>query len=295
MRQEENKQCFEFLDELNTAKANFRSTHGEAIIIDDEYVEKRAKEGKSLIDIEKIEIDEKFLDELFQVLCPVLKKYEVFSLSEIQDLIQNREKIDFAKLIRSVHIGDLEEVKSVAAQLNLNPDLLSFMGLNLVQALLELYSEKIEDKIDPEGWLKGNCPVCGSFPAMEKLRRDDGKRILWCGLCSTEWHYKRIKCPFCGNEDHNSLRYFFTEGDLSSDSSPEENPFRVDVCDKCKKYIKTIDERKMPENEIPDFSQENINTVYLDILAQKDGYESPTYLKTQILGWLIASSEEESV
>ena len=280
MRQQENKQYFKFLGELNSAKANFKSTHGEAIIIDDEDVAKRAKEGKSLIDIEKIEIDEKLLDELFQVLCPVLKKYEAFSLSEIQHLIQKKEKIDFARLIRSVHIGDLEEVKSVANRLNLNSNLLLFTGVNLVQALVELYSEKIEDKIDREGWLKGNCPVCGSFPAMEKLRRDDGKRILWCGLCSTEWHYKRIKCPFCGNEDHNSLRYFFTE----KDSSSEENPFRVDVCDKCKKYIKTIDERKMPENEIPDFFQENINTVYLDILAQKDGYESPTYLKTQISG-----------
>jgi FdhE protein len=228
-------------------------------------------------------------------LCPVLKKYEAFSLSEIQDLIRNKEKIDLAKLTRSLLIGDLEEVKSVATQLNLKPDLLSFIGVNLVQALLEFYSEKLEDKIDRESWFKGNCPVCGSFPAMEKLRREDGKRILWCGLCSTEWHYKRIKCPFCGNEDHNSLRYFFTEGDLSSDSSPEENPFRVDVCDKCKKYIKTIDERKMPENEIPDFFQENINTLYLDILAQKDGYRSPTYLQTQISGGMIAPSEKESV
>ena len=67
-----------------------------------------------------------------------------------------------------------------------------------------------------------------------------------------------------------------------------ENPFRVDVCDKCKKYIKTIDERKMPENKILDFSLENINTLYLDILAQKEGYESPTY-------WMIATLENGSV
>ena len=284
MTQKQNKQYFEFLGELNSAKANFKSIHGEAIIIDDENVEKRVKEGKSLIDIEKVEIDEKLSDEFFQTLCPILKKYEAFSLSEIQDLIQKKEKINFTKLTRSVLIGDLEDFKSFANQLNLNPDLLLFMGLNLVQALLELYSAKLEDKIDREGWLKGNCPVCGSFPAMEKLRRDDGKRILWCGLCSTEWHYKRIMCPFCGNEDHNSLRYFITE----KDSSLKENPFRVDVCGKCKKYIKTIDERKMPESQIPDFSLENINTLYLDILAQKDGYRSPTY-------WMIAPSEKESV
>ncbi|KPJ63090.1 hypothetical protein AMJ44_14760 [candidate division WOR-1 bacterium DG_54_3] len=78
MRQQENKQYFKFLDELNTAKANSKNIHGEAIIINDEEVEKRIKEGKNLIDIEKIEIDEKLVGELFQILCPILKKYEAF-------------------------------------------------------------------------------------------------------------------------------------------------------------------------------------------------------------------------
>jgi FdhE protein len=284
MTQQENKQYFKFLGELNKAKADFKNVHREDIVINYEEAEKRAKEGKSLIDIEKIEIDEKLMDELLQILCPILKKYEAFSLLEIQDLMENREKIDFAKLIRSVLIGDLKDLKFVADQPSLNSSLLLFIGLNSAQTLMEFYLKKLGDKIDHESWLKGNCPLCGSFPAMEKLRREDGKRILWCGLCGTQWHFKRIMCPFCGNEDHNSLRYFFTRGDPSSD----ENPFRVDVCDKCKRYIKTIDERKIPENEFPDFSLENINTLYLDILAQKDGYQSPTY-------WMISPSEKKSV
>ena len=279
------KQHFEFLDELNGAKANFRNVHREAIVVDHENIEKRAKEGRPLLDREKIELDGKLSKELLGILCPILEKYQAFTPSEIQDLMQKREEMDFPRLTRSVLIGDPQEIKSFANQFNLNPDLLLFLGLNLVQTFFGFFAETFQDKIDRESWLMGNCPVCGSFPAMEKLRREDGKRILWCGLCSTQWPYKRIMCPFCGNEDHDSLRYFFTEGDSSS----EKTPFRVDVCDKCKKYIKTIDERNMPENETPDFSKENINTLYLDILAQKDGYQSPTYLKTQMSGWMIVS------
>ncbi len=274
----QNKRYFEFLAELNGAKANFRSMYQDAIIVDYEDVERRAKEGRHLMDAEKIKIDGKLSKELLQILCPILEKYQAFTASEIQDLMQKKEMIDFTKLTRSVLTGDLKDIRFGADQLKLNSDLLLFVGLNLVQTLFEFFAEKFQDKVDHESWLMGNCPLCGSFPAMEKLRRDDGKRILWCALCSTEWPFKRIMCPFCGNEDHNSLRYFFTEGDSSS----EKTPLRVDVCDKCKKYIKTIDEREMPENETPDFSKENINTLYLDILAQKDGYQSPTY-------WMIAS------
>jgi FdhE protein len=279
------KRYFEFLGELSGAKTDFTNIHGDAILVDYGDVENRPSQGQHLLNSDKMEIDGKLSREFLLILCPILEKYRVFTPSEIQDLVQKREKIDFTGLTRSVLIGDPEEIKSFANQLNLNSDLLSFLGLNLAQTLFGLFAEKFQDKVDRESWLIGNCPVCGSFPAMEKLRRDDGRRILWCGLCSTQWPYKRIMCPFCGNEDHDSLRYFFTEGDASSDKAA----FRVDVCDKCKKYIKTIDERKMPENETPDFSKENINTLYLDILAQRDGYQSPTYLKTQISGGMIVS------
>lgn len=280
----ERTQYLQFYQEIITAMSAFNKKYQKDIKLDDEIIMKRLHKGQHLIDKEKIEIDEELLNELFQDFLPVLKKCEVFLDLEIQDLERKKEKICLGKLVRLVLVGDLENLKSLAQELNLNPDLLLFLGLNLSQTLLGLYAQELKEKVDNENWLKGNCPLCGSFPAMEKLRREDGKRILWCGLCGTEWHYKRIMCPFCGNEDHNSLRYFFTE----ENSSLKENPFRVDVCDKCKKYIKTIDERKMPENEFPDFSLDNMNTLYLDVLAQKDGYESPTY-------WRITSSERESV
>lgn len=275
----------QFHREVGGLRSAFKRKYQGDINIDEELVRRRSGEGKHLIDTEAMRIDESHLNELFEDFVPILKKHQALFDFTIQDLGQKKAKIDLGKLVRSSLAGDLENLKSMAKELNLNLDLLSFLGLNLSRAVFELYAQRLNGKIDREGWLKGTCPVCGNFPAMEKLRREEGKRILWCGLCGTQWHYKRIMCPFCGNEDHNTLRYFFTKGDSSSD----EAPFRVDVCDKCMQYIKTIDERKMPENKVPDFSQENVNTLYLDILAQKDGYQSPTYLKTQISGGMIVS------
>jgi FdhE protein len=264
-------------------KSAFKGRHQNDIKIDEEITGKRSKEGKHLIDTEKIEIDEKLSNELFQDFFPILKKYETFNNLEIQDLEQKKEKIGLEKLVRSVLVGNSENLKSIAQEHNLNPDLLLFFGLNLGQTLLELYAQQLKGKIDQENWLKGSCPLCGNFPAMEKLRREDGKKVLWCGFCGTEWFFKRVMCPFCENEEHNSLRYFFTE----KDSSQAENPFRVDMCDKCKRYIKTIDERKLPENEKTDFPLDSMTTLYLDFLAQNDGYQSPTF-------WMIGSLEKGS-
>ena len=86
-------------------------------------------------------------------------------------------------------------------------------------------------------------------------------------------------CPFCGNDDYQSIRYFFVE----ENSTKDKAAFRVDVCDKCKRYIKTLDERKLGGCVKRDFYMGNLHSIYLDILAQRDGYQSPSY-------WMIALS-----
>ncbi|MCK4403916.1 MAG: formate dehydrogenase accessory protein FdhE [candidate division Zixibacteria bacterium] len=277
----ESKLYFDLCQKIAEARSAFRIGHQDDIRISDEEIQKRVEENKPLLNIQKLKIEGKFLDEFLRDFLPLLEKHEVFSREEIRNFLANKEKINLSELVRSVLSKDLQSLKSLSSQYQIGIDSLLFVGLNLSQALLELYAGKLKQKVDEENWLKGNCPVCGSYPAIEKLRRDDGKRILRCNFCGTEWHHKRIMCPFCGNEDHNSLRYFF----IDEDSSTEKSAFRVDVCNKCKRYIKTLDERKLPESEKRDLYIENLNTVYLDVLAQKDGYKSPTY-------WMVALSED---
>jgi hypothetical protein len=44
------------------------------------------------------------------------------------------------------------------------------------------------------------------------------------------------------------------------------------VCDKCKRYIKCVDERKMELGKEINFAIEDMATLYLDALAKEKGY-----------------------
>ena len=74
-----------------------------------------------------------------------------------------------------------------------------------------------------------------------------------------------MKCPFCENNDHEKLHYFYAEG---------QETYRVDLCNNCKQYIKTVDSRKLDYE--PDLNLEDIVTVHLDILALEKGFKRPT-------------------
>ncbi|MCK5570095.1 MAG: formate dehydrogenase accessory protein FdhE, partial [Spirochaetes bacterium] len=69
-------------------------------------------------------------------------------------------------------------------------------------------------------------------------------------------------CPFCENDDQELLRYFFVENDEAH---------RIDVCDKCKRYIKTIDFRK--GGSFMNLFVENLATLEMDIVADKEGFQ----------------------
>ena len=96
---------------------------------------------------------------------------------------------------------------------------------------------------------------------MDELSGEEGRRFLSCSGCFFKWPYKRLKCPYCGNEDPESLSYF-TAGD---------GPTRVGVCRKCSRYIKTRDSRK-GNADVP-LEVEDLATLHLDLLAAKEGFE----------------------
>jgi len=99
------------------------------------------------------------------------------------------------------------------------------------------------------------------MPKIGHLVDKEGKRHLFCSQCGFEWRFRRVKCPFCGNEEQQTLSYFTVEGD---------ERYRVDVCDVCKRYIKTLDFRNVGEEAILDV--EDVATLHLDMLAHEEGY-----------------------
>ncbi|MEW6103643.1 MAG: formate dehydrogenase accessory protein FdhE [bacterium] len=182
------------------------------------------------IDFEKIEVDKGLLNEMFNEIVLCIEKYSKKAME--------KRVVGMRELIENAKNGD-------------------FISINVLKPIFEKIGENFKDKI-PSNWNKPYCPICGCFPLMAYLRRDDGKKVFECMLCKTQWEFLRIKCPYCGSEE--KLRFF----------EIDEEGFRVDVCDKCMSYIKTIDKRKM---DIQDIELEDIKTRYLDILAIKEGYK----------------------
>ena len=64
--------------------------------------------------------------------------------------------------------------------------------------------------------------------------------------------------------NHEKLHYFYAEG---------EEAYRIDVCDNCHQYIKTVDSRKLDHET--DLHLDDIVTMHLDILATEKGYKRP--------------------
>ena len=105
------------------------------------------------------------------------------------------------------------------------------------------------------------CPSCYNPPTLAIIDRDTRRRYLWCE-CGTRWRFPRLKCPFCGTENQEQLGYYHTDGGW----------FRLYVCDHCKRYIKAVDETRVPYTTTFDMDLINKFTDELDSLAIHRGY-----------------------
>jgi FdhE protein len=115
------------------------------------------------------------------------------------------------------------------------------------------------------------CPFCGEKPVAAVLRPegDGGKRFLLCGLCFTEWEFRRLLCPNCGEENKDKLPVY----------TAEEFPhIRVESCDTCRVYLKSIDLTK-DGRAVPEVDE--LASVVLDLWAAEHGY---TKLQPNLFG-----------
>jgi len=125
---------------------------------------------------------------------------------------------------------------------------------------------------DLEGFAGSVCPVCGGKPQVAVLRPegDGGKRFLVCSLCLTEWEFRRILCPICGEEDHAKLPRYSAE-DLVA--------VRVEACDSCNYYLKGVD---MTVDGLAVPLVDEIATAPLDLWAAEHGY---TKISRNLMGF----------
>ena len=86
-----------------------------------------------------------------------------------------------------------------------------------------------------------------------------------CSFCGFAHRIRRICCPYCDETDTGKLKLF---------SVAEYPGVRVDVCDTCGMYVKTLDFRALDKKLLP--ALDDMATGALDVLAQQRGYRRPT-------------------
>ena len=106
---------------------------------------------------------------------------------------------------------------------------------------------------------RSECPTCGATAALAVLVEETGgrRRILVCPCCHTKWNFKRVGCPYCGDESPQSI--LEVEGDKDH---------RIDACNQCRGYIKTFTGSGDMSLFLADWP-----TLHLDMLARERGYE----------------------
>ena len=257
------KEVLEFYKDVVTEQYAIKSkVKTSPLDINEQNFKDKIIEGFPLLEKRALTLDIPSAIRLYKRLCKIMSRNKKVSqdIERITQAYKNKE-IDFMKLFKQTDSENDDYITALSKKLGVKEDVLLFLARNSVKPIFEAYAKELGNYVDQERWWKGYCPICGSEPFMAEFK-EEGARFLVCSSCSYEWRFNRLKCPFCENEEHEKLRYFYTE--------KEGRAYRTDVCEKCKRYIKTIDTNELGEDVIP--LLEDIGTLHLDILAQKEGY-----------------------
>jgi FdhE protein len=188
----------------------------------------------------------------FPALLLLVKKTGSAALREEAEAISD-DRADWIELLNAVWQHEAESKQ------------LSNEQVFLANALLQPYAECLAQRaaMPSDGNQVPLCPFCGSRPQVAALRPegDGAKRSLICSLCATEWNFKRVACPNCGEENKDRLPVFIADG---------LDYVRVDACDTCHTYVKSIDLTKNG-HAIPVVDE--IATISLNLWAEENNYQ----------------------
>lgn len=114
------------------------------------------------------------------------------------------------------------------------------------------------------------CPACGGSPQVSVFVDSGealvtGQRRLVCARCANEWVYPRMTCVACGETESSKLVVL---------ADPQQLPhLRVDACERCKRYIVSVDAR-LEGHAVPVVDE--IAAIPLDIAAAERGFTKVT-------------------
>lgn len=137
----------------------------------------------------------------------------------------------------------------------------------LSRAALSPYARVLRERGVAPGRPEGPCSFCGGAPWVSARRggggpnNDGAARSLLCALCAQEWQVARIHCVACGEENPEKLPNY---------SAPEHQEARIEACETCRGYVKSIDltrdARLLPEVD-------DLASISLDLWAVEQGFQ----------------------
>lgn len=224
--------------------------------ISEGQAEESLREGVPLLRRVGFELDPERCPSLLGEICQIAAHYRPELANEFVQI--KTMLVEEPSQLRTLVASYLHENRAQSP--DLNPELLTFVLNNALQPFLGAYAEALRPLVKEDLWRRGGCPVCDGEPDFAYLTRESGGLGLLCSRCDTQWLYKRLECPFCGNTKRESLAYY----------PSEDNRYRLYVCDECKRYLKAIDLREIVET--PLLPVERIVTIDMDLAARENGY-----------------------
>lgn len=256
-------ELLDILEEILILREEYRHRiQRDVFPVDEKLLAAKLAGGLPLVDFSAVTCDLAESRDYFLALLEIAERRSPGETEEMARKIRE-EAISFNDLIyESFYPLPLEEETEGENEPEDSFDLIELFLEESLRPALERVVSAYGDVVARSGWSEGYCPICGREPKIGEIRGEDDTRYLFCNQCGFEWGFRRIKCPFCGNEEQQTLAYFTIE---------EDDRYRVDVCNECKRYIKILDFRNSKEKA--DMDVEDIATLHLDMLANDEGYD----------------------
>jgi FdhE protein len=202
------------------------------VTLSPEAAHEKLTAGVPLLRGETLSIDRKALRRQWDNACARLEEIRSDGTGKALADAVRRGTLDPAALAEVIIAGRITEIVGAAEKLKVEPGLvLSLLRFALYPLFTALAVELAPLRAGIE-WERGYCPTCGGAPLLGEFRGLSQSRILRCGWCADGWEVPRLWCPFCGNRDHERLRFQHMEG--------EETRYRAAICDSCNGYVKMV-------------------------------------------------------
>jgi FdhE protein len=233
----------------------------ETVHLPEALIRIKRRERLPLVMAAEMVFDPRVSADLLQALCRIAVECES-ELAGAARTLSSRPDRAGALFDPFLKARDLE-VAAAAEEMGVEPKALGFFLYHALRPSLRGCAVQLAEFLEPEpSGEQGYCPVCGSPPALGWLQ-GEGQRFLFCSFCWHKWPLNRALCPFCGSRDPQGLLYLYSE---------EEKEYRLDACDSCRTYIKTVDTRVIDRRTYP--ALEQIASLHLDLKAAEAGYSA---------------------